>query len=378
MKDRPPFLLTPGPLTTSAAVRHAMMRDWGSWDSEFKEITARTRAGILDIVDAAESHVCVPMQGSGTFIVEAMLGTMIPRDGRVLVLTNGAYGQRIVKTCQVIGRDVVVLEAPEDQAPDPSEVAARLAGDPAITHVAAVHCETTSGILNPVAEIAEVVAAAGRSFLIDAMSTFAALPLEVGRIRYDAIVASANKCLEGTPGVGFAIARRDALERCAGNAHSLSLDLHDQWVYMEKTGQWRFTPPTHIVAALDQAITDHRAEGGVAGRGGRYAENRKVLVDGARGLGLETLIGDELQSPIIVTFHCPNDPAFDFQRFYDLIKARGFIIYPGKITEAETFRVGCIGQVFRENMAEAVAAIAAALDEMGVENRGPVARRLTA
>ena len=378
MTDRAPFLLTPGPLTTSDTVRRAMMRDWGSWDTEFKEITARVRRGILDIAKAVDTHVSVPVQGSGTFVVEAMLGTMIPRDGRVLIVANGAYGQRIAQTCRVIGRDHAVLEAAEDRVPDPAKVAERLENDAGITHVAIVHCETTSGILNPIEAVAKVVEAHGRSLLIDAMSTFAALPLEGGEIHYDALVASANKCLEAAPGAGFMVARKEALEKCAGNAHSLSLDLHDQWVHMEKTGQWRYTPPTHIVAALDQAIIEHRDAGGVSARGARYAENRRVLVTGARALGLETLVEDSLQSPIIVTLHCPDDPAFDFKTFYDLIKGKGFIIYPGKITEAETFRVGCIGQVYPDNMADAVAAIGAALDEMGVTNRGPVARRLSA
>lgn len=378
MTERPPFLLTPGPLTTSDTVRRAMLRDWGSWDSEFKEITARFRRGILDIAKAGDSHVCVPVQGSGTFVVEAMLGTMIPRNGRVLIVTNGAYGQRIAQTCRVIGRDHETLDAAEDQVPDPAKLSERLANDPGITHVAIVHCETTSGILNPIEAVAEVVASHGRSLLIDAMSTFAALPLEAGEIRYDALVASANKCLEAAPGVGFMVAREDVLETCAGNAHSLSLDLHDQWVHMEKTGQWRFTPPTHIVAAMDQAITEHRDAGGVPARGARYGENRRVLVTGARALGLETLVEDSLQSPIIVTFHCPDDPAFEFKTFYDQIKARGFIIYPGKITEAETFRVGCIGQVYPGDMADAVTAIGAALDEMGVINRAPIGRRLSA
>jgi 2-aminoethylphosphonate-pyruvate transaminase len=378
MTDRPPFLLTPGPLTTSDNVRQAMTRDWGSWDSEFKEITARVRRGILDIANTGDTHVCVPLQGSGTFVVEAMLGTMIPRDGRVLVVANGAYGHRIAHTCQVIGRDHDVLVAPEDQAPDPAKVAERLASDPSITHVAIVHCETTSGILNPIEAVADVVERHGCSLLIDAMSTFGALSLDAGIIRYDAMVASANKCLEAAPGAGFMVARETALEKCAGNAHSLSLDLHDQWIHMEKMGQWRYTPPTHVIAALDQAITEHREAGGVAARGARYAENRRTLVNGARALGLETLIKDALQSPIIVTLHCPDDPAFDFKIFYELIKARGFIIYPGKITEAETFRVGCIGQVYPDNMADAVDAIGAALDEMGVLNRAPIGRRMSA
>ncbi|HUT49213.1 MAG TPA: 2-aminoethylphosphonate--pyruvate transaminase [Alphaproteobacteria bacterium] len=371
--DRPndPWLLTPGPLTTSAGVKQAMLRDWGSRDPAFIAMTARVRERLVALAGGQGSHVCVPLQGSGTFVVEAGLGTLIPRGGKALVLVNGAYGARIAKILTVIGRAHEVYETPEDTPPDPDEVARRLGADPAIGHVVLVHCETTSGILNPVEAIAGVVAAAGRALILDAMSAFGALPLDLAQTPVQAVLASANKCLEGVPGIGFALIRAAALDAAAGNAPSLSLDLHDQWRGLEANGQWRFTPPTHVLAALDQALNEHAAEGGVAGRGARYAQNCKILVEGLQALGLELYLPQALQAPIIVTAHAPADPAFDFKAFYEAVAEAGYLIYPGKLTRAETFRVGCIGRLGEAEMRGATAAIGAALDGLGVKDRGP-------
>lgn len=369
-----PYLLTPGPLTTSAGVKQAMLRDWGSWDGDFRAMTAALRRRLLAIAgDTQGAYDCVPMQGSGTFAVEAMLGTFLPRDGKALVLANGAYGQRVAQTLDYLGRAYSVIDKGDYLPPRGPEVAAALAADPGITHVVLVHCETSSGILNPVAEIAAVVAAHGRKLLIDSMSAFGALPLEVGQIAYAAMVSSANKCIEGVPGFGFVIARRDELEAAKGRCHSLSLDLHAQWAYMEKSGQWRYTPPTHVVAAFLQALDEHAAEGGVAGRGRRYAENRDVMVAGMRALGFETLLQDGWLSPIIVTFFNPAHPRFDFQTFYDLLKARGFIIYPGKLTVVDSFRIGCIGHMDSTVMRRLIDAVADALKVMGVDDATPPA-----
>jgi 2-aminoethylphosphonate-pyruvate transaminase len=367
-----PYLLTPGPLTTSFPVKEAMLRDWGSWDEDFRAMTRELRARILSMIGpGAAEYDCVPVQGSGSYAVEAMLGSFVPRDGKVLVLSNGAYGQRAAKTLDYIGRAKVVLDKGDYLPPRGAEVAEILAGDPAITHVLAIHCETSSGILNPVEEIAEAVKEAGRQLLIDSMSAFGALPLDPAALGCTAFVSSANKCIEGVPGFGFVIVRKDVLAASKGNAHSLSLDLHDQWQVMEKTGQWRFTPPTHAVAAFITALRAHEAEGGVAARGARYANNRDVMVEGMRALGFETLLDDRWLSPIIVTFFCPADPAFDFARFYDLMKARGFIIYPGKLTVVDSFRIGCIGQMDEAVMRDVVAAANAALADMGVTSAAP-------
>lgn len=365
-----PYLLTPGPLTTAIEVKQAMLRDWGSWDADFRAITAEVRRRLAAMAGSGDLD-CVPMQGSGTFAVEAMLGSFVPKDGKALVLMNGAYGRRIAETLDYLGRAHVDIDKGDYLPPRGAEVAAALDADPGITHVVVVHCETSSGILNPIEEIAEVVRARGRRLLIDSMSAFGALPLDLGELGAEAMVSSANKCIEGVPGFGFVVATRGALAAAKGRSHSLSLDVHAQWAYMERTGQWRYTPPTHVVAAFLEALRMHEAEGGLAARGARYARNRDVLVAGMRALGFETLLSDRWLSPIIVTFFCPADPRFDFARFYDLMKARGFIIYPGKLTVVESFRIGCIGRIDAAVMRRVVAAAAEALAEMGVRSAVP-------
>ncbi|GAA4130314.1 2-aminoethylphosphonate--pyruvate transaminase [Aminobacter aganoensis] len=369
-----PYLLTPGPLTTSYAVKQAMLRDWGSWDGDFRAMTAEMRQRLLAMLgDGNGEFDCVPMQGSGSFVVEAMLGSFVPLDGKVLVLVNGAYGQRIVQTLGYLGRDHVAIDKGDYMPPRGPEVAAALDADPAITHVILVHCETSSGILNPVAEISEVVYAKGRKFLVDSMSAFGAIPLDASEIRYEAMVSSANKCIEGVPGFGFIIARNSELEAAKGRSHSLSLDVHAQWAHMNKTGQWRYTPPTHVVAAFLEALRQHETEGGVAGRGARYTRNRDVMVAGMRELGFETLLKDRWLSPIIVTFFNPAHPNFAFDRFYELMKEKGFIIYPGKLTVVDSFRVGCIGRMDEHVMRKVVDAAGQSLHEMGVDTAAPPA-----
>lgn len=369
--EREPLLLTPGPLTTAATTKRAMLRDWGSRDTAFIAMTARVRRRLAEIAGGGDL-AAVLLQGSGTFVVEAALGTFVPRAGKALILVNGAYGARMARICQVMGRAAVTLETPEDVPPSPAAVDAALAADPAITHVAVVHCETTSGILNPIGPIAGVVAARGRRLLVDAMSAFGALPLDVRALPCDVVMASSNKCLEGAPGIGFVVARPAALRETEGNAHSLSLDLHDQWRYLERTGQWRFTPPTHVLAALDHALDLFAAEGGTGGRGARYERNCRVLVKGLRELGFVTLLPDHLQAPVIVTVRTPADPRFDFDAFYEALRRRGYVIYPGKLTVADSFRVGCIGHLGEAEMRGVLQAMSTVLAELGVEQCGPV------
>jgi 2-aminoethylphosphonate-pyruvate transaminase len=363
-----PLLLTPGPLTTGKRVKEVMVHDWGSRDAAFLKINAEVLARLPEIVNGGADYVTVPMQGSGTFAVEAMLTTFVPPGGMVLMLINGAYGHRARKILGIARREVIVHETPEDTPPDLAKVEAILEATPAITHIFVVHCETTSGILNPIAKIGALARKYHKSYLVDSMSAFGALALDARAIKPDAIAASSNKCIEGVPGLGFVIARREALEKTAGNATTLVLDLHDQWQNLEKTGQYRFTPPIHVIVAFHQALTEFFAEGGQPGRGKRYMENCYVLIDGMRALGFEPLLAHNLQAPIIVTFRMPADPKFQFQEFYDRLKDRGYVIYPGKLTVADSFRIGCIGRLYPEHMRGALAAIRAILDEMGVKS----------
>ena len=351
-----PYLLTPGPLTTSATVKQAMLHDYGSRDTGFIELNAR----VLE-------HVSVPLQGSGTFVVEAMIGCFVPPKGKLLILINGAYGQRIAKICDYYKRAYLVQESAEDVPVDCALLEQTLADNSDISHVVVVYCETTSGILNPLAEVADIVAKHERSLLIDAMSAFGALPLDAREIPFDAVVASSNKCLEGAPGMGFCIARESAMEKTEGNSPSLCLDLYDQWRAMQKNRQWRFTPPTHVLLAFDQALTEYLEEGSVAGRGGRYRKNCDLLVAGMREMGFKTLLPDELQAPIIITFHMPANAEFDFAAFYDGLRDMGYVIYPGKLTVADSFRIGCIGRLDAQQMQGALQAIRAMLTQFGID-----------
>ncbi|MBI4969837.1 MAG: 2-aminoethylphosphonate--pyruvate transaminase [Rhodospirillales bacterium] len=366
-----PWLLTPGPLTTSPAVKQAMLHDYGSRDQAFIAMNRRVRDSLVAIIDGQASHVCVPLQGSGTFAVEAMLGTLVPRNGKLLILVNGAYGHRMAAICHHMDRPFEIAETPENVPVDVAALDRRLGADPAMTHVALVWCETTTGLLNPLSAVADIVAQHGRRLLIDAMSAFAALPLSAKTTAFDAVAASSNKCLEGAPGMGFVLARPTSLEQAKGNSPSLSLDLHEQWIGLEKTQQWRFTPPTHVLAAFHQAIAEFEAEGGVAGRGKRYTANCRTLVDGLRAMGFQTLLPDHLQAPIIVTVRTPADPRFDFPRLYERVRQRGYVLYPGKLAATDSFRVGCIGQIGIEQIEGALAAIRLALDEMGVVDCAP-------
>ncbi|HEY2275496.1 MAG TPA: 2-aminoethylphosphonate--pyruvate transaminase [Steroidobacteraceae bacterium] len=359
-----PYLLTPGPLTTSLRTRQSMLRDWGSWDVDFNSITGRIRERLLQIVHGTATHECVPMQGSGTFSVEAAIGTLVPRTGHVLVPQNGAYCQRIARICRVLGRKLTTIDYAENMQVATADVDRVLRTDASITHVALVHCETSTGILNPLKEVAQVVSRHGRGLIVDAMSSFGALEIDARTTPFDAVVAASGKCLEGPPGMGFAVVRREALERCEGNCHSLSLDLYDQWIYMQKTTQWRYTPPTHVVAAFDSAIAQYLEEGGLAARAARYAQNCRTLIDGMSKLGLKSFLPAGIQAPIIVTFFAPDSPHYVFKDFYNAVKARGYILYPGKLTTVETFRVGCMGQLGERGIAGAVEAVGKVLAEM--------------
>ncbi|TLZ35482.1 MAG: 2-aminoethylphosphonate--pyruvate transaminase [Gammaproteobacteria bacterium] len=352
-----PYLLTPGPLTTSLRTKQSMLRDWGSWDADFNSITGRVRERLLQIVHGSGTHECVPMQGSGTFSVEAAIGTLVPRTGHVLVPQNGAYCQRIARICRVLGRKLTTIDYAENTQVAAADIERALRADPSITHVALVHCETSTGILNPLEEVAQVVSRHDRGLIVDAMSSFGALEIDARTSPFDAVVAASGKCLEGPPGMGFVIVRREALERCEGNCHSLALDLYDQWVYMQKTTQWRYTPPTHVVAAFDSAIAQYLEEGGLGARGARYAQNCRTLIEGMARLGLKSFLPAAIQAPIIVTFFAPDSPRYVFKDFYNAVKAHGYILYPGKLTTVETFRVGCMGQLGERGIAGAVEAV---------------------
>ena len=373
-----PLLLTPGPLTTSLATRNAMLRDFGSRDEEFISLTTEMRRRLGAVVYGQDSHVAVPLQGSGTFAVEAAFATLTGPADRLLVLANGAYGERMVSIVRRLNRPVKVLSWPEDQPIDPARVEQALDEYPSVTHVALVHCETTTGLRNPLTEIAAIVAGRRKSLLVDAMSSFGALEIDLRLTPITAVMASSNKCLEGVPGLGFAVVEETVLARSRGRCQSLSLDLYDQWRGFEANGQWRFTPPVQVVAALVSALRQLEAEGGPPARLRRYQKNFDILAAGMAELGFQLFLDPSVQAPIIATFHAPSEPWFQFERFYQGLGARGFLIYPGKLSHAETFRIGCIGAVEPADFRRLLAAVCGVVGEMksGLRCETPLMERI--
>jgi 2-aminoethylphosphonate-pyruvate transaminase len=358
-KDNPYLLLTPGPLTTSPSVREAMMRDWCTWDRDYNDLVQSIRQKLvkLSAPDAA-GYTSVLVQGSGTFCVEAVISSVIPADGKLVVLTNGAYGDRIVQMARVHGIETAVIDYGEVTPAAPEPLEDMLAKDPGITHVACVHSETTTGMLNPIAEIGRIAKQYGKIFIVDAMSSFGGIPIDVASLQIDYLISSANKCIQGVPGFGFVVAKTSELALCKGRARTLSLDLYDQWVTMEQqNGKWRYTSPTHVVRAFYQALIELEEEGGVAIRYERYTRNQQILAEGMERLGFRILLPKESQSPFITSFYYPDGEAFRFETFYERLKQAGFVIYPGKISQANTFRIGNIGEVYPADMERLLAAV---------------------
>ncbi len=356
----PYILLTPGPLSTTASVKETMLRDWCTWDDSYNHaVVEDIRRRLVEMATKQTGYTAVLMQGSGTFAVESTIGTMMPKSGgKLLVLVNGAYGARIVQIAHYLGIDHSVLDFGEINRVDPVKVNQLLEEDPSITHVALVHNETTTGMLNPLAKIAEVVKNHRKIFMVDAMSSFGGMPMDLGDLGIDFLVSSANKCIQGVPGFGFVICKKDRLTTCEGNARSLSLDLYDQWNTMENQhGKWRFTSPTHVVRAFQQAMNELDAEGGVIARFNRYYNNQRILVEGMEKLGFRPLLAKEFHSPIITSFYNPFEPNYSCAEFYSRVKRFGFVIYPGKVSVADCFRIGTIGDVQQDDIRRLLLAI---------------------
>lgn len=357
-------LLTPGPLTTTDTVKQVMLFDHCTWDDDYKQITQSIRAQLLELAHvSAPDYTAVLMQGSGSFGVESVLTSVIGPDEKLLIAANGAYGLRMAEICRHAGIAFTLYEQDNDTRPDPAVVADHLAQDPAITHVSMVHGETTSGILNDVAAVGKVVKAAGKIFIVDAMSTFGGVDVPVADWGIDFLISSANKCIQGVPGFSFILAKRAELEDSQGKARSLALDLYDQWKTMEVDGKWRFTSPTHVVLAFAQALKELKAEGGVPARYARYDENQRLLAENLSAMGFRPYLDTKVQGPIITTFHYPEGAKFTFRQMYDYIKERGYVLYPGKVMEAETFRVGNIGEIYPGDILKLSAILADFLKE---------------
>ena len=370
-RDTQYLLLTPGPLSTTQTVREAMMQEFSTWDVDYNSIVQSIRERLVSLATCDSinpgAYTATLMPGSGTFVVESVIGSVIPPNGRLLVLNNGAYGERITKISRMLGIDTVELQQAEIESTGLGQVEQMVANDQGITHVAMVHCETTTGMLNPVEAVGEIVRRHGRVFILDAMSSFGGIPMSMESTGAHYLISSANKCIQGVPGFGFVVADRATLGGTEGWARSHSLDLLDQWREMEANGgKWRFTSPTHVVSAFSQALDELEAEGGIDARHTRYIANQKTMVKGMRDIGFRTLIKDEVQSPIITSFYYPDSAGFDFQKLYDALKSRGFVIYPGKVSHAQCFRIGSIGDVHPSDMIELIGHVSEVINEMGI------------
>lgn len=363
LPENPYLLLTPGPLSTTKTVKAAMLRDWCTWDDDYNNLVQEIRERLVNLATHQPGYTAVLMQGSGTFAVESVIGSVVPEGGKLLVIANGHYGDRIGLIARALRIPVHLLDFGETGFLDLELLESVLRIHSDLTHVAVVHCETTTGMLNPVSEIGRLARRYEKTYIVDAMSSFGGIPMDVAEIGADYLISSANKCIQGVPGFGFVIAQRGGLESCAGQARSLSLDLYHQWKEMEtRGGKWRFTSPTHVVRAFAQALNELDEEGGVPARYARYCANHQVLVRGMKELGIQCLLPEEHQSPIITAFVQPREPGFVFKSFYARLKQRGFVIYPGKVTSADTFRIGNIGHVFPRDMGRLVAAVRDAMD----------------
>lgn len=361
-------LFTPGPLTTSQTVKQAMLRDLGSRDFEFINLVKEIRQNLVALGKVSnEDYTAIPMQGSGTFGIEAVLASTIPPEGKLLVITNGAYGVRIAKIASILKIAAATVVCDENKKPDLGEIEAALRADSSITNVAVVHCETTTGIINPVKEIGAVVREYGASYFVDAMSSFGAIPIDLAECNIDYLVSSANKCIEGVPGFSFVLAKLSSLEQTEGYARIVSLDLLAQWKGFENNGQFRFTPPTHSLLAFRQALAELEAEGGVEGRAARYRANHETLMEGMKKMGFKAYIRPEDRGYIITSFFYPEDPNFSFEGFYEGLNKKNYVIYPGKVSDAECFRIGSIGRIFETDVCDLLGAIRETITEMGVQ-----------
>ncbi len=360
------LLLTPGPLTTSKTVKQAMMRDYCTWDDDYNRIVNDIRGRLVRLAGGDEKYTAVLMQGSGTFAVEATLGSTVGPTGKALVVDNGAYGKRIGQILRRLQIDQRIIEQSEVQPADLGRMEEALAADPAITHLAMVHCETTTGLLNPAAEAGALARKYGKIYILDAMSSFGGVEMTMPDAGAHYLVSSANKCIQGVPGFGFVLAHRETFESTEGFARSLSLDLFDQWQTMEAGGKWRYTSPTHTVRAFAQALDELDLEGGVAARAARYRENHRLLVAGMEQIGFNALVDPQYQSHIITAFLYPRDTQFHFKTFYEAMKSRGFVLYPGKVSHADTFRIGTIGHVFPEDIRRLLHCVGEVVEELGI------------
>jgi 2-aminoethylphosphonate-pyruvate transaminase len=365
-KDK--LLFTPGPLTTRASVKEAALYDLGSRDSAFISVVQQIRQKLLALAHVvAPEYETVIIQGSGTFGIESVISSAIPHDGVLLNIINGAYGRRISEMARIHSIKLIELIYDENQLPDLQEIESVLKDNSEITHISVIHGETTTGLINPVDGIGDLADLYDKVFIVDAMSTFGAYELDLKKLNISYLISSSNKCIEGIPGFSFVIASRPDLEKCKDQARTLSLDLFTQWAGLNSNGQFRFTPPVQSLLAFHKALDELEKEGGVRGRAKRYAGNNLLLVKEMRKLGFITYLPENIKGYIITSFLYPDHPNFSFDSFYSKLNEKGFVIYPGKLSKTDCFRIGNIGQLYEIDIKLLIEAIEETLIELEIE-----------
>jgi 2-aminoethylphosphonate-pyruvate transaminase len=365
-----PLLLTPGPVSISMSTKMVMLKDRASGGEEFQADLQQARDYMVSLVGGQGAYTAIPLPGSATYANEAVIAALVPMGGKLLIHTNGVYGDRLIEICQHTGKPCAVIRTQPFTPATGAQFEAAIAADPAITHVMVVHCETSTGVLNPLDDIAGICRKHNLGLFIDAVASFGAIDIDARKLGFQAVTVSSNKCMQAAPGIGWSVVQKTALENARGSSPSLVLDLWDQNQHMDRTQSFRFTPPTQVLAAFAQACREHAAEGGSPARLARYQRNWRRLVDGMRQMGFQTVVPDEFASPIVATFHNPDHPDFSFNKLFEGMKQRGFIIFPGRLALADTFRIGCMGDVTEDDMAEAMTAIAETMQEMGITTLG--------
>jgi len=365
-----PLLLTPGPVSISQSTKLVMLKDRASGGVEFQADLKFAREYMVGLVGGQGAYTAIPLQGSATYANEAVIAALVPPGGKLLIHANGVYGDRLIEICVHTGKAHAVLRTPPFTPATAAQFEAAIRADAALTHAMVVHCETSTGVLNPLEPVADVCRRHSKGLLIDAVASFGAIDIDAKRLGFQALTVSSNKCMQAAPGICWSLVQKTALENAKGNCPSLALDLWDQNQHMERTGAFRYTPPTQVLAAFAQACREHQAAGGAPARLARYRRNWRRLVDGMRQMGFKTVVPDEFASPIVATFHNPAHPAFSFQKLFEGMQRRGFIIFPGRLALADTFRIGCMGEVTEDDIAEAMTALAETLAEMGVTGLG--------
>lgn len=366
-KDGEKLLFTPGPLTTSMSVKRAMLADYGSHDGAFINYIAQVRKKLLSLAHLiGDDYTSILMPGSGTYGVEAVLSSAVDPKGKLLLIINGAYGRRMASMAEVYGINACSIVFDEDQCPDVGTIKNVLQADTAITDVAVVHCETTTGILNDIQAIGKLCNEFGKNYIVDAMSSFGAVPINFKESHIDYVISSSNKCIEGVPGFSFIICNINKLRQTKGFARTLSLDIYAQYEEFCRNGEFRYTPPVHAVVAFHKALEELEQEGGVEGRAIRYKKNYSILVEGMQRLGFKEFVPRALQGYIITSFITPKNKGFDFEEMYERLKNKGFVIYHGKLNKEHCFRIGNIGHLFEQDMNNLLSAIDQVLREMNV------------